>query len=300
MKTFTDLKKNLLYSKLKLKEALSGIIILGNEIDCPFISAWATMEMTGYPSVHEIADYRLYSKIYNVNFKREGETYHDFPVPYESVFSEKPEERWSYYYNPVKGFDGVYRLEDGGLHIPANELKPQMHAFLAELFGPDVLIIGISEFISSKIFRKIILASEEIMINFLVKLETRFGREPSIDVLRLFQDDIQALFLEVFLETGNANHLDLHIKYKPIDLEGYYDAIFELYDDCEVTDDEQDEAIDLLDTQRGSATGPDNLGTVIEDYVKRMAELYPKFGYKGVKLKKAIIAFYGLDKTTSG
>jgi hypothetical protein len=98
------------------------------------------------------------------------------------------------------------------------------------------------------------------------------------------------------METGRANHLDLHIKYKPLDLEGYDDAIFELYDDCEVPDNEIDEGFDLIERLRGSVSNPENLGTDMEDYIKRMAGLYPKFGYKGIKLKKAIIAYYGLDK----
>ncbi|MEJ7694019.1 hypothetical protein [Daejeonella sp.] len=296
METITSLKRNLLYGKLELKEALSIFKDLGNVIDCPFISAWATTELAGYPSAHDLAEYRRYSKIYHVNFKKDSDIYNDFPVPYESLFPEDSDGRWTYYRGPVTGIYEEYRLEDGGSNESADEVKPQIHDFLTELFGPEIVIIGALEFISSRVIRKIILASEEIMINFLVNLEARFGPEPNIEVLKLYEDDIQWLFLEALTETGRADHLDLRIKYKPLDLEGYYGALFELYDDCGVSDEEQDKSLDFIDQQRASVTGADNLGQAIEDYIIKMAENYPKLGYKGNKLKKAIIAYYGLDK----
>ncbi len=300
METLTDLKRTLLYSKLELKEALIRFHDLGKEIDCPFMTAWATMEMFEYSSGNEVSDYRLYSKTYSVNFNNGQEIFRNFPVPSEALFPEEAEARWTFYNGPVTGFYEEYRLEDGELHLPANELKSQIHDFLTGLFGPDIVIIGVAEVIPAKVFRKIILASEEIMINFLVNLESQFGPHPSFELLRLYDEDILALFLKAFMETGRANHLDLHIKYKPIDLEGYHDAIFELYDDCEVPDDEIDEGFDLIERLRGSVSNPENLGAHIEDYIERMAGLYPKFGYKGVKLKKTIIAYYGLDKNKSG
>jgi len=299
METITYLKKGLLYGNLDLKESLTRFKDIGESIECPLLVTWAEMELLGYPDDQNVADYRFYPKVYNVNFKNGTEKFNDFPVPFESLHPENIAGRWSYYSETVNNAFEDYRLEDGELHIPANDLQPTVHTFLTELFGPDIFIIGVCEIVSSKIFRKIILASEEIMLNFLLSLEAQFGPSPNAEMLKLFSVDISALFVGTFVLTGKADHLYLSVKYKPIDLEGCCEALFELFDDCDVPDNEMDEGFDLLDEERESAINPETLGPVLTEYIKKMAYLYPKFGYQGVKLKKAIVGYYGLDKIGS-
>ncbi|MGB4398404.1 MAG: hypothetical protein WBJ10_03465 [Daejeonella sp.] len=300
METLTYLKKGLLYGNLELKESLERFKELGKAIDCPFVTAWALMELVEYLPGSSLPDYRFYQKVYNVNFKNGREKFRDFPVPYEAIHPNKKKAGRTFFNGSATGINQEFLLEDGGLFLPANKLKPKMRAFLNDLYGPDIKIVGVCEQVSAKLFRRIILASEEIMLNFLLGLETRFGHDPRVEVIRLFPDDLYNLFLEVMLRTGNASHLDLPVKYKPLDLEGFSDAIFDLFDDCEVPDEEWDEAIELLDNERESASPPGTLGIPVENLIERLADRYPKLGYKGSSLRKVIIGYYGFDKPEFG
>ncbi|MES3016398.1 MAG: hypothetical protein V4721_01410 [Bacteroidota bacterium] len=296
METITALKHGLLYGTLNLRDALIRFKELGDAIGSQHLSCWAQLELIGYPYRSELAAYRLYPCVYNVNLINGKERIYDIPISYELVNADDEDGRWLYHCETVTGIFEGYRLEDGCGSNPVKHLHSKMHELLNGIYGPNIEILAVFEVLTARSFRKIILAAEEIMLDFLLSLERKFGPSPGADVLSLYSDDIDILFAEALERTDRADHLDLPIKYKPLDLEGYEDAIIELFDDCEATDEEIDEMFEILDQERESVMSADNLGIVITEHVKKMCDLYPKFGDKGVKLTKAIVGYYGLDK----
>lgn len=294
--TIVYLRQGLLYNTLTLTNALSCLKDLANSINCRRLSNWTLCEWVGYQEYPGFADYRICPLEYSVNFENEKEKFIDFPLPYELLEPVDEEAGWFYYCDTVAGFYEDFLLQDGEISHPANELPNSVQRFLRAIYGPKVRIYSVSRKIPAIIYRKIILAIKEIMLNFILSLERRFGTSPSIEVLRLNSREIDFFFTEALARTGKADHLDLPVKFKPVDRENNSDILMNFLYNYEVSDEHFNEIMDLLEEEKNKGHVPDLLGPPLINLIRRMTALYPDFGPEGKELMDAFGGYLGLDK----
>lgn len=290
------LKYALLYNTQPLYEILTDLAELAEEISCDVLQTWALLELTGrYPENSLIAAYRIFPKVYSVNFTNGKDRFDWFPVPYISIAPDDEEGRWSYLQGTVAGFHEMYLYDDGGSKDPANDMKSLIRPFLAETYGPDVSIIGITHQTSGRTFRKVVLAVQEIILNFILALEERFGPSPSYELLSALNVEVALLFGEAMIKTDKAEHLDIPIKPRSYDKYHLDQELIDLLYEVDAEEEHVEEMLDLLSLDK-RVEKTRILGPEVNAFIDKMAELYPRLGPGGVKLREAYERYYGFDR----
>lgn len=293
--SIVNLKHDLLYNTIGLYDALRRVKAFAKRINCRNLLKWSHSELVGYLENPGFSDYRIYPHVYLVNFESGNEKFIEFPVPFELLDPQDEKGRLIFLCEPVFGFYENFLLNDGLGSDPAKHMSPLVRNFLKEIFDPDVRIIGVSRKTTGRTIRKVILSVQEIILNFILNLEQRFGPSPSLEGLRLYSEEIDLIFLEALARTGKAAHLDLQIKFVPYDRENNSDILMDfLYE--HVSDEHFDEIWDLLEEEEKKGKIPESFGYRITNMIKRMAEIYPKLGPEGSRLKDAIRGYLGFDK----
>ena len=146
--------------------------------------------------------------------------------------------------------------------------------------------------------RKILLAVQEIMLRFLLGIETEFGQNVSLDELSEHKYQLGMLFQKVLESVGHASHLDLPVKPKIEEeltlIKGDEDRFCDWLDQHEISFYEQDEFFVVRDALKLTPPLEGIVPPEMCAWAKKVSSSNWRFREDEGKLLKGLKIFYGV------
>lgn len=295
--TITYLKRGLLYGSISTDIALNCFKDLAEDLKCKPLFEWARLETDGYWTADiQTPDYRMFQPGYDIEYEQGGMKY------FMSLPSDFLDSNGDFFYmvwkHPINESDEKWVSSRGKIVIPGDSVRCALELRLLDVYGPDLHLIRAAGWASAQLFPKILLAVQEIMLRFLLYLETEFGPGADIDDLSAHKYQLGVHFRNVLNTVGFAGHLDLPVK--P-----------EIQEEIEIVQGDEDRFVDWLDQHDISVYELDEFYTLREAFEKKPApkgiippEMYAwakKVSYSNwqfradeEKLIKGLERFYGV------
>ncbi|WP_276362778.1 helix-turn-helix transcriptional regulator [Daejeonella sp. H1SJ63] len=209
--TITYLKRHLLYGSISTDIALNCIKDLAEALKCRPLFEWVRLETNGYwTGKHPIPDYRMFKPSYDIEYEQDGMKYF---MSLPTGFLDSPEESCCIHWElPINESDENWVSSRGKIIFLKENVKGILALKLKEVYGPDLHLIRAAGWVSAQYLQKVLLAVQEIMLRFLLYLETEFGPDADIDELSAHKYQIGIHFRNVLDTVGFAGHLDLPVK----------------------------------------------------------------------------------------
>lgn len=207
------LKYRLLYGSISTQAALTFFSILAKELECQALLEWVELEKSGsWSDIYQAPMYRFLQPGYDIECEQDGAS-NFMSLPPEFVASIG-EPGAFFYDNPINDEDEAWAKI--GKIIPVPEIRQEsLQLELQTVYGSDFKLIRVAGTISRQFLQKILLAVQEVMLRFLIWLETQLGEDASLDDLIAHKHMAALQFSEILDIVGSADHLDLPIKLQP-------------------------------------------------------------------------------------
>lgn len=296
MHTISYLRHCLLYGKIDLTEALSHIKELAEVVECKPLLHWSSCELLGYWGVSKIPAYRLNGWTIVADYTDNDETFSGIPFPSELV---DPGGKSAVVYAFLNGIDDEEEVQwDGKIYRILDGLET-VQSFVQKAAIPGCEIHSVIFMMRDRFKRKVRLAVQEIMLNFILDLESEFGSYVEIDKLKAHVAIVDMLFRKAKNLTGSAGHLYLAIKPEPHEnivlVKGDDDAFTKWLEQHDVTDEEMDGFCELLLQQEENPPVDGIVPQKVYEWAKELTVINPRFGENGEKLIKGLKVFYGVQ-----
>jgi len=205
--TIAYLKRGLLYGSISTEVALHCFRDLAEALKCQPLLEWAERETEGYFTAKEqIPDYRVLILSFDIEYEQNGKKYFmslpsDFMTPEECLCTPWPD--------PIDESDEKWGCK-GKVVIASVPCSLELQ--LQKVYGQDLHLIRAAGWVSAQLLKKVLLAVQEIMLRFLLYLETEFGPGADISDLTAHRYQLGVLFRKALDTVGLAGHLDLPVK----------------------------------------------------------------------------------------
>lgn len=295
--TITYVKRGLLYGSISTMEALNCIKDLAEAIQCRPLLEWAEKETDGYwryPS--QPSDYRLYEAGFDIEYEQDSGKFF-MSIPPEFINSIE----WLGIFNyphPIDDIDEKWVNPRGKIIIIHERIQPSLELILQKVYGPGFKLLRVGGRLVPQSLRKILLAVQEIMLRFLLCIETEFGQNVSIDELSEHKYQLGMLFQKVLESVGNARHLDLPVKPKIEEeltlIKGDEDRFCDWLDQHEISLYEQDEFFVVRDALKLTPPPDGIVPPEMCAWAKKVSSSNWRFREDEGKLLKGLKIFYGV------
>lgn len=299
MYTIPYLTHVLLYDNIEVTEALSHIKDLAEAVESQPLLEWADSELKGYENNIDVPAYRLLGRFIEVDYVSNSERIFNLPIPNE-LFD--PLGKSPHVFSYLDGVDDCIVLmsqADGKLYYSFDEGFSTMQSLLREFYGSDIELTRVMLAVKWRFIYKVVLAIQEVMLNFLLTLENEFGQGVSIDFLKVHNKRVSDLFIKARNLVGKADHL-----YLPLKPKSQENIILSKDDDdafcrwlCQhdvMEDDLFDEFFELRDEYEKTLPTEGIIPPKIYDWAEKLIAINPRFGDTGEKLHAALKIFFGV------
>ena len=297
--TIAYLKRGLLYGSISTDEALSCFADIAGAIGEDLMLEWAKVESKGYfGSKQYLPPYRWIGSIFEMECEQDGKKFF-LNLPSERVYGEENR-------NSAGHETGTERLDANwpacnrqlsGLN---EDTMSDLESSLKEIYGPDLTLIRAAAFIPPESTLKVLLTVQEIILRFLLDVETEIGPNASLIDLKSQKYLVRKLFRKAQETVGSADHLELPVRPstpKTITLvKGDEDTFCDWLDEHDISMYEQDEFFVILESFEQT---PPLDGTVPPEmcaWAKKVTSSNARFREDDEKLINGLEVFFGVKQ----
>ena len=297
--TIAYLKRGLLYGSISTDEALSCFADLAGAIGEDLMLEWAKVESKGYfGSKQYLPPYRWIGSIFEMECEQDGKKFF-LNLPSERVYGEEN--------RSGDGYEtGTERLDDNWpackRHLSAlyDNQKNDLESSLKEIYGPDLTLIRAVAFIPPESTSKVLLAVQEIILRFLLDVETEIGPNASLSDLSSQKYLVRKLFRKAQETVGSADHLELPVRPstpKTITLvKGDEDTFCDWLDEHDISMYEQDEFFVILESFEQTPPLDGTVPPKMCAWAKKVTSSNARFREDDEKLIKGLKVFFGVEQ----
>lgn len=296
--TIAYLMRGLLYGSISTEVALNCFRDIGEALKCQPLLQWAKRETEGYfTDMDQIPDYRLFVLSYDIEYQQDGKKYF---MSLPSDFLTSPEDsfctRWPH---PIDEADEIC-ASGGKLVVLTGTVPCSLEVQLQKVYGPDLHLIRSAGSVSAQLLQKVLLAVQEIMLRFLLYVETEFGPGADIGDLSTHRYRLGILFQNMLDTVGFAGHLDLPMKPKTqeevILIKGDEDRFLDWLDQHDISIYEQDEFFVLREAVEEVPAPEGMVPPEMCDWAKKVTSSNWRFRQDDKKLINGLKVLYGVEE----
>lgn len=296
--TISFLKRGLLYGSISTHDALNCLKDLAEAVTCKPVLEWLELETDGCEmDIHNVPLYRFCAEDYDIEYEQDGHLFFMF-LPAEFILSF--EERSYFIYDaPIDAPDKKW-LKTGSI-LPLYEDRIQyLEQVLQKVYGSDFKLIRAAGRVSPQFKQKVLLTVQEIILQFLLCIETEFGQNASVDVLRAHKHQLGIMFRKILDSAETGDHLDLPMKPETqkevIIVKGDEERFMDWLDQHDISLFEQDEFYVVLDELEKRPAPEGIVPPEMCAWAKKVTSSNAKFREHDEKLLNGLKVFYGVNQ----
>ena len=294
--TIAYLKRGLLYGSISTHTALHCFADLATAIGDVDMLEWAKAESLGYfNSRLYLPPYRYIHSIYQMECEQNGRKFF-LNLPSDTFYEEERDTRLAYG-SGTNHIDSMWPACSVKILGIIDEDRTELESRLKESYGPEIKLIRALHSIPPASQEKIMLAVQEIILHFLLDLETHIGTKVSRDDLKAQRYLTGMLFQKSRDKVESADHLDLPMKPKPpeaiILVKGDVDLFCDWLDEHDISTYEIDEFFVLFEALEPTLQCAGIVPVELCAWAKKVSLSNTKFREDDGKLLNGLKVFFG-------
>jgi transcriptional regulator with XRE-family HTH domain len=297
--TIAYLKRGLLYGSISTEIALNCFKDFADALNCQTLQEWAYCETEGYyKDKEQIPEYRILRFNYEIEYEQGGQKYF-LSLPSEFL------DRGGHIFctswpHPVDEPDDEWIGPRGKIVILNSDFRVSLEQELQKSYGQDLHLLSAAGWITIPRLRKVLLAVHEIILSFLLNLETEFGPAADISLLRTHRHRLGALFRNIINTVELANHLVLPSKPRKEEeltlIKGDEERFLDWLDQHEIGLYEQDEFFVLREGLADLSLPEGVVPPELCEWAKKVSSSNWRFRLDETKLLNGLKVLYGVKE----